>query len=68
MQPARLEIVKVPHDMTLEQFYSQYPSSLPLDQVSLINGVDKGGMLRAGTEVKRVIGGIQKPPLTSSKR
>jgi hypothetical protein len=53
--------------MTLEQFYSQYPSSLPLDQVALINGVDKGSMLRAGTEVKRVVGGIQKPRLTSSK-
>jgi predicted Zn-dependent protease len=65
VQPARVEVVKVPRDMTLEQFNSQYPSSIPVDQLALINGVDKGAVLRAGTAVKRVVGGIQQPRAVS---
>jgi predicted Zn-dependent protease len=56
-QPMRLRLERAPRAMTLEQFNSQYPSSIPLDEVALINGVSNSGQLRSGQTVKRVIGG-----------
>jgi hypothetical protein len=40
--------------MTLAEFYSRYPSSIPVEEVAIINGVETGTTLAAGTEVKRV--------------
>lgn len=54
VQPNRIEIVKLPTRMTLAEFYSRYPSSIPVEEVAIINGVETGTTLAAGTEVKRV--------------
>jgi hypothetical protein len=43
--------------MTLEQFNSQYASSISADEVALINGIGKTDQLRPGQTVKRVVGG-----------
>ena len=43
--------------MTLTQFNTQYPSSVSLDEVALINGIGKTDQLRSGQTVKRVVGG-----------
>jgi predicted Zn-dependent protease len=60
VQPAKIELVKVNRDMTLEQFNAQYPSTVPLEQVAIINEVeDPSSVLPAGRMVKRVVGGIQ---------
>jgi predicted Zn-dependent protease len=63
VQPARIEVVKLSQPMTVAQFYAQYPSSIPLEQVALINGLDKNGTIPAGHWVKRVVGGVQKQPV-----
>jgi predicted Zn-dependent protease len=67
-QPARLEIVKTSQSMSLSQFNSLFPSSISLDELALINGVDKNATLKAGDMVKRVVGGVRKTALAQSAR
>ena len=58
VQAARLQMVKVPRDMSLEQFNRQFPSTISLEQLAVINGVDSANStLRAGQLAKRVVGG-----------
>ena len=60
VQAARLNTVKVPKEMTLEQFNRQFPSSIPLAQLAAINGVDgANSTLRAGQLAKQVVGGVK---------
>lgn len=60
VSPARIELVKLNSQMTLEQFNSRYPSSIPLEQLAIINEVeDPGTPLPAGQTVKRVVGGTR---------
>jgi predicted Zn-dependent protease len=54
VEPKKVEVVKLPSRMTLAQFNSRYPSSIPVEEVAIINGVETGTTLAAGTEVKRV--------------
>ena len=54
VKPKKVEIVKLPSQMTLAQFNTRYPSSIPVEEVAIINGVETGTMLAVGTEVKRV--------------
>jgi predicted Zn-dependent protease len=53
-QPVRIATVRIARDMTVEEFHRQYPSAVPVAEVALINAVQPGGVLRAGTLVKRV--------------
>ena len=56
----RIELVKLNSQMTLEQFNSRYPSSIPLEQLAIINEVEgPGTSLPAGQTVKRVVGGTR---------
>lgn len=57
MQPMRLRLTRAPRAMTLTQFNSQYSSSVSLEELALINGIDKAGQLRSGQMVKRVLAG-----------
>ncbi len=58
VKPARVELVKLPREMTLEQFNSQYPSSIKLEELVIINEVESPStLLPAGRMVKRVVGG-----------
>jgi predicted Zn-dependent protease len=58
VQPARVQLVKLPKDMTLEQFNAQYPSSIKLEELEIINEVEAPTtVLPAGRLVKRVVGG-----------
>jgi predicted Zn-dependent protease len=60
VQPARVELVKLNRDMTLEQFNSQYPSNIPIEQLAIINEVeDASSVIPAGRMVKRVVGGTR---------
>jgi predicted Zn-dependent protease len=58
VQPAKVELVKVPRDMTLEQFAQAFPSSAPVEVLGIVNGVEKGGTLHGGDTVKRIVGGV----------
>ena len=54
VQPARVEVVKLPRDMTIDAFYKAYPSRIPFEYVAIINGVEPGELLKAGRSVKQV--------------
>lgn len=56
VQPLRLRIVETTRVMTLTAFNVAQPSSVPLAELAMINGVDATAPLRAGQLVKRVIG------------
>ena len=58
VQPRRLEIVRLSKAMTLEEFNRQYPSSVPLDTVALVNHAEPATRFEAGRLVKRVVGGM----------
>jgi predicted Zn-dependent protease len=57
VQPARIELVTLTEALTLEQFQQRHPSTIPLAELALINGVQPGATLAAGQVVKRVVGG-----------
>ena len=58
VRAARVELVKLPRQMTLEQFNSQYPSSIPIEQLAIINELEgPASVIPAGQTVKRVVGG-----------
>jgi predicted Zn-dependent protease len=59
VQPAKVEIVALPSTMTGATFVQRYPSSIPAEQVYLINGIDAGTSLPQGMLLKRVVGGIR---------
>ena len=56
MQPMRLSLTRTPRAMTLDQFNSQYPSGVSLDELALINGIGRTDPLRSGQTLKRVMG------------
>mgnify|MGYP003579985823 CR=1 FL=1 len=58
VQPGRLDVVSIPSAMTLEEFNRRYPSSVDLDTLAIINEADRNTRFPAGTEVKRVVGGV----------
>jgi len=60
VSPARIELVKLNRSMSLEQFNSQYPSSISVEELTIINEVeDPTTALQAGRTVKRVVGGVK---------
>ncbi len=54
VQPKTIDLVKLPSRMTLAQFNQRYPSSIPVEEVAIINGVETDTQLEAGRLVKRV--------------
>ena len=56
-QPMRVDVVKLDRAMTLAEFDRRYPSTVPLQKVALLNNLEPNTALRAGDEVKRVVGG-----------
>jgi len=62
VQPARVELVKVPQQMTLEQFNSKYPSTISIEDLAIINELEgPSAGIQAGQTVKRVVGGRTPP-------
>jgi predicted Zn-dependent protease len=57
-QPLRMTVVRVPRAMSLQQFNSEMPSSIPLAELALINGLDENAQLQAGQSIKRVTGTV----------
>jgi predicted Zn-dependent protease len=57
VQPRRLNLVPVTRPATLDALNSQYPSTVPLPVVGLINNLAGGATVPAGETFKRVVGG-----------
>lgn len=58
VQPARIDLVKLGEPMTLEQFHARNPSTIPLQELAILNGLTPGETMPAGRTVKRVVGGV----------
>ncbi|PIE91229.1 MAG: peptidase M48 [Acidobacteria bacterium] len=56
VQAKRIEIVKLNRPMTLQEFNRSYPSTIQLEELAVLNGVDVQSKLDKGTLVKRVTG------------
>jgi predicted Zn-dependent protease len=57
VRPAKISLVRADRDMTLSEFQKRFPSSIPMEQLALINGIQGGEVIRKGQMVKRVRGG-----------
>jgi predicted Zn-dependent protease len=57
VRPARISLVRADRDMTIEEFAQRYPSSIAIEQLATINGLEKSGRIPKGQVVKRVTGG-----------
>jgi predicted Zn-dependent protease len=70
VQPARVQLVRLDRDMTIEEFLRAYPSNASPGEIALINGLVKEQKLRAGQMAKRVVGGPPRPatPQQQAKR
>ena len=53
----QVKVVQLPRAMSAEDFYSQFPSVLPMDQVLLINGLERGTQLKQGEFLKQIVAG-----------
>jgi len=58
VEPKRVDIVKVPRRMTLQEFARNYPSTVDLQTVAILNGAVRDGFVfEAGQMAKRIVGG-----------
>ena len=57
VEPKEIEIVRLNRAMTLEEFSRRHPSTVDLQKLAIINGVDENARLEAGSRVKRIVGG-----------
>jgi predicted Zn-dependent protease len=56
-EPMRIDLKRVPNEMTLAELDRRFPSTAPLHRIALLNNMEASSRLRAGQEVKRVVGG-----------
>ncbi len=58
MKPNHVELVRIPRAMTLNEFNQQYPSTIPIAELAIINEVANAtDQIPQGRVVKRVTGG-----------
>jgi predicted Zn-dependent protease len=67
VQPARVEIVKLPREMSVAEANAQFRSTVPIETVALINGAMADSRLPAGTRFKRVTGGTPASATSSAR-
>ncbi len=56
-QADQIELVRLTAEMTVADFNSRYPSSVPLETIATINHLELGDLIPVGTLVKRVVEG-----------
>jgi len=52
----KIKIVKLPRSMSLEQFNRKYPSTIKLEELAVLNGVETTTKLEKGSLVKQIVG------------
>jgi hypothetical protein len=58
VQPAKVQLLKLQREMTLEQFNQQYPSSISIAELAIINELESPSTaIPQGRTIKRVVGG-----------
>jgi predicted Zn-dependent protease len=64
VEPYKVELVKLDKEMSLAEFNQKYPSTIPVERLAVVNGLDSASdRIPAGTTVKRVVGGKGAQPL-----
>ena len=58
VQPARVDLVRPRSELSLDRFAQQYPSTVPIETVALINHLTTGASFAPGLDAKRIVGGI----------
>jgi len=58
VQAARVQLVALSEPMTGLVFTQRFPSSIPAEQVYIINGIEATTSVARGTIMKRVVGGL----------
>jgi len=58
VSPATIDVVTLPQSMNLTEFVRRYPSTVEVEQLAIINGVNEDTVMDPGRLVKRVIGGV----------
>ncbi|MFZ5471739.1 MAG: M48 family metalloprotease [Myxococcota bacterium] len=66
VQPARIQVFTAPVEMSVRELYQRFPSTVPLEEVALINGLWVDGKVLQGQKFKRVVGGLT-PSVVSQK-
>lgn len=56
IKPRRIDIVRVEQRMSVAAFAERYGSAVPAQEVALLNQLDPGAYVEAGTALKRVVG------------
>jgi hypothetical protein len=59
VQAALVQTVTLPDAMTGQAFTQRYPSSVPAEEIYIINGIQAGTNLSRGMVLKRVVGGLR---------
>jgi predicted Zn-dependent protease len=59
VDPMRIDVVTVDRAMTMREFDRRFPSTVDLDEVSLINQRQPDDRIEPGARIKRVVGGIE---------
>ena len=57
VEPSRIEIVRLPSRMTMQQFIGRYPSTVSDEQIVMLNRRTLDESIPGGTLLKRVVGG-----------
>jgi predicted Zn-dependent protease len=57
VKPKTIDIVTLPKTMTLTTFAKNYPSTVEISELAILNGVNPDTKLEKGTLVKRIVGG-----------
>jgi predicted Zn-dependent protease len=57
VQPARVKIVTPRSALTLDRFQGQFPSTVSLQTLGLINHIGEDGVIPAGLQAKQIVGG-----------
>jgi predicted Zn-dependent protease len=57
VQPSRIRVGTVPRAMSIEDYHREFPSSIAIEQLLVVNNLQAGARLTPGTLVKRVVAG-----------
>lgn len=59
VEAATVQVVTLPEAMTGLAFTQRYPSSVPAEEIYIVNGIQAGTNLTRGMLMKRVVGGVR---------
>ncbi|MFL5535767.1 MAG: M48 family metalloprotease [Gemmatimonadales bacterium] len=64
VEPYKVELVKLNAEMSVTEFNQKYPSTIPVERLAVVNGLDSpSDSIPAGTTMKRIVGGKGAQPL-----